>query len=122
MNNIEKGIEKGQTEKNLYEARKHSAVNRESSMFACQQEEATTMLPQNNYSAESNRILSSPTSGISFQDSPIHKGMKANINLRTKLDQERSADMTRSTIDTFTPNSWKTGQSSLDAQKKNVTA
>ena len=91
-------------------------------MFACQQEEATTMLPQNNYSAEPTRVLSSPTSGITFQDSPTYKGMKANINLRTKLDQERSADMTRSTIDTFTPNSWKTGQSSLDAQKKNMTA
>ena len=28
-------------------------------------------------------------------------------------------DLSRSTIDTFTPNSWKTGQSSMDAKKAN---
>ena len=80
-------------------------------MFGCHQEEGTTMLPPTNFSVETNKFPSSPTSGSNFNNSPmINKAVKANTNARPSLNQDCSGnDLTHSTIDTFTPNSWKTG-------------
>ena len=76
-------------------------------MFSYQQEEATTMV---HFSAESSVVPTSPTSAINFAESPNIRGRKqSNLNLHSKLQQDHSADVTHSTIDTFTPNSWKTG-------------
>ena len=86
-------------------------------MFACQQEEATTMLPATNFSVESNKVPGSPMSNGTFNDPNSPFGLNGkHLNLRTKLDQDRAIDTPGSTNDTFTPNSWKTGQSSLEAR------